>query len=181
MTTPPNRWSFLDSVPPEIRIRIYEVAFDVEKAVLIKHYSANKKDGRPRNALPRLAAHDTQSCMIPSLSLLRCCGRIYNERMKALLSCKQIIFSNHRGPRTSRDYDHTQFVRSWLDEIGPNVPSLRKIVIDIYENASGGPFNPTRVGVLPLLGVMFAQLRKPLQVEFTTPGASGPNRPHVSL
>jgi hypothetical protein len=167
MTIPPNCWSFRDSVPPEIRIRTYEVAFDVEKDVLIKHYSANKKDGRPRNAFPHLAAYDTQPCMIPCLSPFRCCRRIYNEGMKALLSCKQIISSNHRGPSTSRDYDYTQFVRSWLDEIGPNVPSLRKIVIDIYENASGGPFNPTRVDVLPLFGVMFAHSRKSLQVEFT--------------
>ena len=92
----PNFWSFLTAIPAEIRSLIYEAAFNVGDILLIRYYSANKRDERPRDAFPRLGSSDTPFCMVSCTSLLRCCRATYNEGRAALLSCKHVIFLNRR-------------------------------------------------------------------------------------
>jgi hypothetical protein len=154
----PNVWSFLTAIPAEILILIYEAAFNVGDILLIRHYSANKRDGRPRDAFPRLGSSDTPSCMVSCTSLLRCCRVTYNEGRAALLSYKHLVFLNRRQFRTWRQWrecDRTQFVRIWLDELWSLVLSLRKIIIDISRDSELGKLNPSEIDVLPLLDIMF--------------------------
>jgi hypothetical protein len=175
--------SFLSTLPPEIRNRIYEVLFKRDGEVLLHDAKAYRqqireyltamgyryKDSMALHACGENCnyCHGFGGCV----SLLRTCRQIYHEAVGVLYGSNAFRFSQLRIPAKPGQYRHQEYAPRMLASIGSQFGFLAIVSIDLqvchtWQTCDSGS---RWFDILPFLSLRWTHLHSRCRFQFMDP------------
>jgi hypothetical protein len=141
--TNPDAPSFLTSLPPEIRNRIYELLFIHDEPLEVT--AANRRTNYMKLSFVREDA--LRSELARSMALFRSCRQIYHEAVRILYSRNHFTYFRP-GLEVSR-------LEDWCSIISHQASFLSKVTVELYALGGHDWLNSGYYNLLPVLRVLW--------------------------
>ncbi|KAF1829353.1 hypothetical protein BDW02DRAFT_169257 [Decorospora gaudefroyi] len=166
----PNEASFIETLPAELRNRIYEVLFNRDQPVRFHNGRAdrdrNDREGSAQSidVDQRVQGDGSQHGFGNVIALLLSCRQIYHEAAGILYGRNTFLFS---PPLNANEYptkDHIDLAITWIASIGSQFSFLSQVQI-VPEQLGYTPPD-----LLPLLKVIWAHPNAKCEIKFAETG-----------